>query len=675
MKELSKQQAKERINKLKKVINHHRYLYHVLDKHEISDAAHDSLKHELYQLEQKHPDLITADSPTQRVGGEPLSKYTKITHRAPMLSMEDIFTQDEFDSWVDRLVKIGGHNVEDFYLMTKIDGLAISLIYVDGVLKTGSTRGDGKIGEDVTRNIKTIEAIPLRLRELSDAELKKFGIKSSDLLKGTIEVRGEVFMGKKDFEKMNAIQKKLGKKIFANPRNVSAGSVRQLDPKITASRPLSFRAWHLDDIGQETQKASMEILNLLGFKTAEGVHARNKIEVRQYFNATNAKRDKIDYWIDGVVVRVNSHKAFRELGVVGKTPRGLVAWKFAPEEATTRVESVEWFVGRTGKLTPVANVSSKFIAGTTVTHATLHNADEIKRLGVKIGDTVILTKAGDIIPKITKVLVELRTGKEILISIPKKCPVCESNLVQKDGAVDIVCKNKGCFSMERERILHAARAFGIDGLGGKTVERFINEGILNSPPDLFKLKIDEIKDLEGFGNVSAEKLVGEIGTKKEIDLSAFIVALSIPNVGVQTALDLADNLGSIENIEKASIEKLQNIQDVGETVARSVIDFFASERTQKLLNEYQEAGIQIKAPKKRGTKFAGKTFVVTGTLESMGREDAKEKIRVLGGDVSGSVSKKTDFVVVGENAGSKLEKATKLGVRTLSEKQFIDMLG
>ncbi|MFH1712096.1 MAG: NAD-dependent DNA ligase LigA, partial [Patescibacteria group bacterium] len=643
------------------------------------DAAHDSLKHELYTLEQEYPDLITSDSPTQRVGGQALDKYMKTKHRSRMLSMEDVFTQDEFHSWVERLVKVGGKKVESFYCMTKIDGLAISLTYKDGLLDVAATRGDGKIGENVTQNIKTIDAIPLRLRQPTDAELKKLDLPKSVIEfvktpKGQIDIRGEVFMNKKDFEKMNLARKKAGKPEFANPRNISAGSVRQLDPKITASRPLDFRAWQMEDIGQKTQTASIEILKLLGFKPAEGTRIPSEMDVAKYLSELKNNREKIPYWIDGVVVRVNHHQYFEDLGVIGKTPRGLVAWKFPPEEATTRVLEVNWFVGRTGKLTPVAVVEPTFIAGTTVQNATLHNPDEIKRLGVKIGDTVILTKAGDIIPKITRVLKELRTGKEKSIKVPTKCPVCGSVIEHKANQVDYFCLNKGCFSMERERILHAARAFGVDGLGGKTVERFINEGLLTSPVDLFRLKPEDIKDLEGFGEVSAKKLVTELQAQKEIELSRFITGLGISNVGVETAIALADHFGSIEKIAKVGVDDLLSVQDIGEVVAKSIVDYFLLESTKKLLEDYEDVGIIIKSPKKKGTKLAGKTFVLTGSLETMSRDDAKSKIRAQGGEVSGSVSKKTDFVIAGEKSGSKYQKAQKLGVKILSEKEFLGML-
>lgn len=661
-KNLTKTEAKKRIEKLRELISHYRYLYHVKDRSEISDAAHDSLKHELYELEQRFPDLITPDSPTQRVGGKALDKFKKVKHASRMLSMEDVFSEEEFKKWEERLAKVGGKKVQDYYCMQKIDGLAISLTYKDGVLETAATRGDGRVGEDVTQNIKTIEAIPLRLREIK----KK--------LPKTLEVRGEVFMSKKDFEKMNKALKKAGKKTFANPRNVSAGSVRQLDPKVTASRPLDFRAWHLGDIGQKTQEESMELLKDLGFKTAEGTHAKNRKEVKAYFDKTAKRREKIAHWIDGVVVRVNNHAYYGKLGVVGKTPRGLVAWKFPAEESTTKVLDVDWSVGRTGKLTPIARVEPTFIAGTTVQNATLHNLDEIRRLELKIGDTVILTKAGDIIPKITKVLKELRSGGEKAVGAPKKCPVCGSKVEHHGDQVDLFCTNKDCFSMERERILHAARAFSIDGLGGKRIEHFINAGFLKTAPDIFRLKKDEIAALAGYGEKSANQIVDEIQSKKEIDLPLFIAGLGIPNVGIETAYALSAAFGSLDKIRKADKEKLTAVQDIGEIVADSIVDFFASDRAEKLLDDYDDVGVRVKSRKAKSHKLKAKSFVITGTLEKYSREEAQEAVRANGGDVSSSVSKKTDFVVVGENPGSKAEKAKKLGVKTLSEKEFLSML-
>lgn len=680
---MTRSQAQKRINKLKEVIAYHRHLYHVLDTQEISDAALDSLKHELKELEDEFPGLITKDSPTQRVGGLALEKFSKVKHQERMLSMEDVFSQDEFEKWVGRLKKHSGRSKIDFYAMTKIDGLAISLIYEDGVLVQAATRGDGKIGEEVTQNVKTIESVPLKLRNPNAREVKQLTkefkssqtlLKHLETLKGRVEVRGEVYIPKKDFDKLNAQLKKKGEKTYANPRNLSAGSIRQLDPKIAAKRPLKFRAWHLSEIGQKSQSEGMSILQMIGFKIAEGAEVETVKDVRLMYDRVNRQRDKIKYWIDGLVVRVDNIKLYKNLGVVGKTPRGLVAWKFPPEEATTKIEDVQWFVGRTGKLTPVAIVSPVFIAGTTVTHATLHNADEIQRLGVKIGDTVILTKAGDIIPKITQVMKKLRTGKEKSVGVPKNCPMCASEISQKKSGVDYICTNKKCFSMERERILHAARAFDIEGIGGKTIERFIQIGLLNSPVDLFRLKVDDIAVLDGFGEVSARKIVNEVAGKKEIDLAHFLVGLSIEHVGEGTADTLARQFGSLKKIMNASKDRLQKVQDIGEVVARSVHKYFADQDNQNLIEDYLSEGIIIKAREVQDQILDGMTFVLTGSLNTITRDQAKERIRDLGGKVSSSVSSKTDFVIVGSDPGSKYTKAQELGVKTLSEKEFLSKI-
>ena len=682
---MSKTEAKERILKLRQLIDKYRYEYHVLDTQEVSDAVNDSLKNELYKLEQEYPELITPDSPTQRVGGEALDKFVKIPHVYPMLSMEDVFSFEELNDWHDRVLKIReGHSL-DFYAMLKIDGLAVSLVYQDGVLETAATRGDGKIGEDVTRNVKTIEAVPLALRTPDEAELRSlkqvFDLSDEVIEKlrsrsGRIEIRGEVYMPKKAFEKMNAERTKRGEETFANPRNVSAGSIRQLDPAIAASRPLDYMAWRLEtDLGVPTQTAGVEILKLFGFKTSVGEPCKDLNEVKKFFDSIAKKREKLDFWIDGVVVRVNDNLAYRQLGVVGKTPRGLVAWKFPAEEATTKVESIEWFVGRTGALTPVANVSPTFVAGTTVVHASLHNADEIERLGLKVGDTVILTKAGDIIPKIVKVLTELRTGKEISVKIPKQCPVCDSPVERRAGEVAYVCTNKNCYAMEREKVLYAARAFGIDGLGDKIVEKLLNAGLAKTPPDIFRLQAADFLGIEGFAEVSANKLYDQIQTRKDIELAPFIVSLGIRHVGAETAFSLALSFGSIDNLVAATRDELLNVPDIGETVADSIHEFFQSEHGKKMLKDFAEVDVNIKKAKAVKRILDNKRFVVTGTLAGIGREEAKEKIRLLGGNVSDSVSKKTDFVVVGENPGSKADKAKELGVRILSEAEFLRMLG
>ena len=669
---MTKAQAEKRIKKLRKVITHHRYLYHVLDTQELSDAALDSLKHELHELEERYPDLVTADSPTQRVGGKPLPAFSKITHRSRMYSMEDVFSEEEFAKWVERLEKYAGKKIKDFYTMTKIDGLAVSLTYKQGSLVKAATRGDGKIGEDVTQNVKTIESIPLTLRSLSKTDQKRLGVTEA-ALSGTIDVRGEIYMRKNDFEALNRRRKKAGEPLFANPRNVSAGSIRQLNPEVTRSRPLMFRAWHLDTVGQVSQQDSMRILLKLGFKTADGTYCKDQRTVAKAFEQALKGRDKLAYWIDGLVIRVNGHDHYRDLGVVGKTPRGLVAWKFPPEEAVTRLMAVDWQVGRTGKLTPVATVEPVFLAGTTVQHASLHNMDEIQRLDVRVGDTVILTKAGDIIPKIISVMKELRTGKEKKIQAPKHCPICKSP-AKKRGGVDVYCSNAHCFSLERGRVLYAARAFGIDGIGMRTIERFMNEGLMTTPADLFRLNPDEIAELEGFGDVSAKKLVKEIEQHKEIDLADFLTSLGIPNVGEETAFSLAQAFGTLDAVVKATKTDLLAVPDIGDVVADAIIDYFSREHTQDLLRDYEEVGIHITAKKRVTQKLAGKTFVVTGTLEQMSREEAKDAVRAAGGNIAGSVSKKTDFVVVGANPGSKFDKAKQLGVKTLPEAAFLRML-
>lgn len=657
---MNKVDAEERIAKLRDAINEYRYQYHVLDSLDISEAALDNLKHELKLLEDEYPDLITSDSPTQRVAGAALDKFSKITHVFPMLSIEDAFSFDELKEWELRAKKVGARSDIDYYAMVKVDGLAMSLVYEDGVFVSAATRGDGFIGEDVTHNIRTIESIPLKLR---------------GSYRGRIEIRGEVYMPKSGFEELNRLQKEKGLELFANPRNVAAGSIRQLDANIAASRPLAFFAWRLQDgIDITTQSEGIDMLKSLGFVTPPGEHCATIGDVQTFFDRIAKDRESLNFWIDGVVVRINDNRIFSQLGVVGKTPRGIVAWKFPSEEATTTVLSVDWYVGRTGALTPVATVAATFIAGTTVTHATLHNADEIERLGLKIGDTVILTKAGDIIPKITKVLDQLRTGREASISFPTHCPMCGANVIRRSGEVALVCSNTQCFAQERERLLHAARAFAIDGLGDKVIEKLFNAHIIRIPPDLFALNIGDLKDLEGFGDVSANKLIDEIERRKSIALDHFIIALGIRHVGSETAFALSLAFGSIDVLASASISDLMSVPDVGEIVAQSIVDFFQTDYGKEVIEAYRRVDVVIESAKAIKRVLDGKTFVLTGTMESLGRDEAKEKIRLLGGSVSGSVSKKTSYVVAGEAAGSKLADAQKLGISVLSEAEFLDMI-
>ncbi|NBS41108.1 NAD-dependent DNA ligase LigA, partial [bacterium] len=541
---MTKADAKKRIETLRESINQYRYEYHVLDRQPISDSALDSLKHELFKLEQEHPDLVTDDSPTQRVGGKALAKFQKVTHTRPMLSMEDVFTPEEFGEWFDRVKKLAGESV-GLWLMPKIDGLAVSLVYENGLLDSAATRGDGKIGEDVTVNARTIESIPLRIQSHFSG-VRRDGTN----VPGKIEVRGEVYIQTKDFQKLNQEQEINGEPTFANPRNAAAGSVRQLDPAITASRHLSFVAWDLvTDLGQKSHSEEWEILKELGFRaTPDSIDAKSFEDVEKHWHAIQKKREKLGFWIDGMVVRVNDNATYDRLGVVGKTPRGLVAWKFPAEEVTTVVKDIQWFVGRTGALTPVAVVEPMFVGGTTVQHASLHNVEEIERLDVRVGDTVILYKAGDIIPKVKEVLTKLRPHGAKAAKAPTECPVCGSAVEKRDGEVAIYCTNKKCSAQNQEAVLHAARAFEIDGIGPSTIVSLMEAGIVQLPPDLFLVTVDDVKGLEGFGDVSANKLVDEIQAKKTIPLSRFLMGLGIRNVGEETARDLAESFGSIDRI-------------------------------------------------------------------------------------------------------------------------------
>jgi DNA ligase (NAD+) len=673
---MDKKEAQKRIEKLRDVIETYRYEYHVLDKQSISDAALDSLKHELYKLEQQYPDLITAESPTQRIGGKPLPKFEKITHKSRMLSMEDVFSLEEFEEWFERISKL--ERVNAFFCMPKIDGLAMSLVYRHGVLEYAATRGDGTVGEDVTLNIRTIASVPLKLH--------------GNNIPDRVEVRGEVYFPVKAFNAYNKQLEKDGKPIFANPRNTAAGSIRQLDPKIAASRPLAFVAWDLIvDDGVKTAVQAFEKLNVYGFKTApDAVLCSSLADVEKHWYALQKTRAKLDFWIDGMVIRVNDRDTFGKLGIVGKTPRGLVAWKFPAEEATTMVKKIEWFVGRTGALTPVALLDPTWIGGTTVQHATLHNMDEIERLDVREGDTVVLFKAGDIIPKIKEVVQRLRPNGTYKTKPPTECPVCGTavsrrvpSLLNKEGAggrstetVAIFCPNPSCFVQDREAILHAARAFAIDGLGPAIIETLHENKIINRPSDLFLLKPGDLMGLEGFAELSAKKLVDEIQSRKNITLAKFILALGIRNVGEQTALDLAHYFGSLQKFLGVSRETLEEVEGVGSVVADSVVEYLGEQHHKALVEAYRENGVVVESVKaqKQSEAFAGKTFVLTGTLSTLGRDEAKEKIRSLGGKASGSVSKNTDYVIAGAEAGSKLEEAHKLGVKVLSEKEFMDMM-
>ncbi|KKR46508.1 MAG: ligase protein [Parcubacteria group bacterium GW2011_GWB1_40_14] len=679
----------DRINKLRKEIEKHRYLYHVLDSPEISDSALDSLKHELEQLESQYPEFITQDSPTQRIGGEAKKEFAKVVHSSPMLSFTDVFSEEEFEAWGRRNEDFVDKNISDgFYCELKIDGLAVSLIYKNGAFAIGSTRGNGVIGEEVTMNLKTIEAIPLKLREpeIIYSELKKAGFeKAANFFRSgwpkELEVRGEVFMNTKDFLTLNKIQTKNNKPLFANPRNVAAGSIRQLDPKITSSRRLDSFAYDLvTDMGQVTHEEIHKILKILGFKT----NSHNKFcadvnEVMAFHKKWGVDRDKLAYEIDGVVVIVNDIDKFKSLSVVGKAPRGAVAFKFALKEAETIVEDIKIQVGRTGALTPVAALKSVQIGGVTVQHASLHNADEIERLGLYIGDTVIIGRAGDVIPKVLRVLPAMRPKSARKFKMPNSCPDCGKR-VERINAEDVIirCINKDCPAKHREWLYHftSHAAFDIVGLGPKILDRLLEEGLIEDGADIFTIDPKVIATLSGFGEKSAQKLYISIEKSKTIPLERFIYALGIPNVGEETSLVLAQHFGTLDRMVKATAEELNNIEDIGDLTAKSIADWFKNLQNRKFIQKFLKVGLKILLVKKQTTpgKLTNKSFVLTGIMDSMSRDKAKQRIREAGGKISESVSKNTDFVVVGSEPGDKYEKAKKLGVKVLSEDEFLKMI-
>ncbi len=670
---ISKAEAKARVEKLKKAIAKYRYEYHVLDKSSISPEALDSLKHELKKLEDEFPDLITPDSPTQRVAGKPVGGFKKITHRTPMLSLEDVFSEEEFSEWAGRVKKLlrldPAAAGPELFCELKFDGLACSLVYKNGVLERASTRGDGKVGEDVTRNIRTIEAVPLRLEKLA---------RRGGDVRGEVEVRGEVIITKKAFEKINREQKKKGSAIYANPRNLAAGSLRQLDPKITSARHLDFHAYDLiGDVGQKFHSEEHQILKELGFKTdAEARVIRRPDEVFKFKEKIEREREKLPYGIDGLVVQVDDNKIFQKLGVAGKAPRGSVAFKFSPKEATTRVKNVIVQVGRTGKLTPVAVLEPVEVSGVTISRASLHNEEEIRRLGLKIGDTVIVGRAGDVIPDVKKVLKELRRGREQEFHMPKRCPVCGHATAREKGGPLTFCKNKFCSAKHRENIYHfvSKHAFDIDGLGPKIVDVLLDQGLIQDAADIFDLTEGDIQPLERFGEKSAANIVAAVKDRSKISLPRFLIALGILHVGEETAEDLADHFGSLEKLEKANLEELQNIPNVGDIVAKSIYGWFRDSYRKKFLDKLLKR-VSIEKYHAPSGKLKGRKFVVTGTLESLTREEAKSRVRKLGGDASETVSKETDYLVAGLEPGSaKLERAKKLGVKIIDEKEFLRML-
>jgi DNA ligase (NAD+) len=677
--------VKKRIEKLKEKIRKARYDYHVLDKETLSPEVLDSLKKELFDLEQKRPDLITSDSPTQRIGGKPLLKFEEVRHETPMYSFNDAFSTEDMRDWFKRLNTYLRFDVEEseahagFYCELKIDGLAAELVYENGILVQGSTRGDGRVGENITQNLKTIESIPLKLKEPKGG----FGVPDH------LVVRGEVFLKKREFRRINKEREAKGMDLYANPRNVAAGSLRQLDPKITASRNLDFFAYDIA-AGLETDVHEKEhkIMKELGFKVcSHNENKKNLEEVFKFRDYWENKRDSLGYEIDGIVVIVNSNLIFEEAGHVGKAPRAAIAYKFSPKEATTVVKDIKVQVGRTGTLTPVAILEPVNVGGATITHATLHNFDQIKRLEVRVGDTIIVTRAGDVIPRVIKVLKDLRTGEEKKFRVPKKCPI-DGSPINKDGAI-YRCSNPKCGARHKEQLYHfvSKGGFDIEGLGRKVIDKFIEEGLISDVADFFNLKEGDIEVLEGFGKKSAENIVKEVNSKKEVTLTRFLYSLGILHVGTETARLLAilasdkkkkirTPKSALDFYEKFSALDFEKINDIGPVVAKSIEDWFKEERNRELLEKLDEVGIKIRVEAGKGDgELKGLSFVLTGSLNSMTREEAKDKILREGGRVNSSVSKNTDYVVAGKDPGSKMEEAKRLGVKIVNEDSFITLLG
>ena len=694
-----KQEAKKRIDKLKEEINFHRYQYHVLDKLDMSDAAFDSLKNELEELELRWPDLVTPDSPTQRVGGQALDKFKKITHSEPMLSLNDAFGEEEIKAWVERVQKLAPRAQFSYFCELKLDGLAVALIYEKGVLARGATRGDGKVGEDITQNIKTIEAIPLALRIPSESELKKEGFGEHQIKKilsalksGAIEVRGEAIMTKRAFEQLNKKYKKEGRPLLANSRNGAAGSLRQLDPKITAERMLSFFTYSVvTDFGLERHEQEHILARALGLPSFNhdsrkkyAQRCANLEEVIKFHAFWAKHRDELPFGCDGVVVVIDDVALRAKLGVVGKAPRWMQAYKFSGEEATTIVEDIILQIGRTGILTPVAVLRPVSVGGVTVSRASLHNEDEIRRLDLKIGDTVIVQRAGDVIPDILRVLSKLRTGKEREFHMPKICPMCGGKVEKravsagKEGkSVGHFCANKNCFAVNRRQLGHfvSKSAMDIEGLGPKIIDQLMKEGLVRDSADIYDLKEGDLTPLARFAAKSAKNVIESIDKSRQAPIARFINALGILHVGEETAIDLADHFGSMEKLSEASEEDLSALANVGPVVAQSIAQWFGEAKNQKLLARLLKA-VKIKEPRvsKKKQIFKNMALVLTGELAGLSRDQAKAAIRERGGDVASSVSVKTSLVVAGAEPGSKHDKAKELGVKIIGEEEFLKLL-
>ena len=664
----------KKIGALREKIRHHEYLYYVLDNPEISDLEFDHLMQQLQALEKEHPELITPDSPTQRVGGKPREGFVKVRHSSPMLSLDNTYNEEELRDWERRVHELSGRSDVDYVCELKLDGMSLALTYENGKLVRGVTRGDGTTGEDVTLNVRTVHSIPLAI---NNERLKKAGIPAD------FEARGELLMPTAAFKKLNEERERNGLATFANPRNFTAGTVRQLDSSITAQRRLDFFPYILLSNGRtyfDHHSKTLKALHSAGFKVNQHyrlVHSMR--EVWAFILEWEAKRDSLPYEIDGIVVKVDRTALQDELGFTGKAPRWAIAYKYAARAGITKLENVRWQVGRTGKLTPVAELAPVPIGGTTVRNATLHNMDEIGRLGVKIGDYVQVERGGDVIPKVAKVIDDNdhpRGTKEI--EPPDRCPVCGTKVVRTEGEVDYRCVNANCPAKLAGTILHFASrgVMNIDGMGESLVTQLIEKDLVRNVADIYDLTKKDLLSLDRFADKSAQNILDEIENSKTLPLERVIYGLGIRMVGERTAQFLAEHFGSMEALAEASVEELQSVNEVGPKIAESIAEFFSITANRKLVERLRDAGLTLTGEKKqRGTKLAGKTFVLTGTLARYTRDEAKKMIEDAGGKVTGSVSRKTDYVVAGTDAGSKLDKAKELGVAVIDEKEMEKLAG
>ena len=671
---MERKEAEARAAWLRSELERHNYLYYVKDSPEITDAEYDALFRELQAIEAEYPDLVTPDSPTQRVGAKPAEEFKHIRHRVPMLSLQNAMDEGElreFDARVCRLLET--RDPIEYVCEPKFDGLSAELIYEDGVLLAASTRGDGFVGEDITANVKTIRSVPLRLRTGDGQAMPRL-----------LEVRGEILMPIAAFEELNREREARGEPVFANPRNAAAGSARQLDPGVTAVRPLQFYAYALgvsEGFSVECQADLLRALRAFGFRVSDlFTVARGADEVMRAYRELGARRDSLPFEIDGMVVKVNSFALQRELGEVSRSPRWAIAFKFPPEQQVTRVEDIIVNVGRTGVLTPVACLRPVRVAGVMVKRATLHNEDEVARKGVMIGDHVLVQRAGDVIPEVVLVLKERRTGEERPFVMPSTCPACGGPVSRREGEVAWRCTSVDCPAQLKERIVHFAsrKAMDIEHLGERLTEQLVDGGLVRTVADIYTLTKADLLKLERMADKSAQNVLDAIEASKKRPLSAVVVALGIPQVGEALARSLADHFGSIDALMEADEEELAKVEDVGPVVAKEIAQFFGNEKNREVIRRLREAGVRMehetRAVEARAA-FAGKTFVFTGTLSSMTREQAQELVVSLGGKAAGSVSRKTDYVVAGADAGSKLAKARELGIKVLTEAEFSAMVG